>query len=109
MKTPSSVLMWSAFLAGRTTEAAAVDTEMRQTLFGIYGGEDIACWLSGLKYYMVRRRLFDTPASFLGYPLTDECRAFVERYASLQNREPANLRRDGDRASSRRPSAVPNE
>jgi 4-hydroxy-tetrahydrodipicolinate synthase len=52
---------------------------MKRTLFDIYGGEKIACWLTGLKHYMVRRGLFSTSASFLGYPLTDDCRAAIER------------------------------
>ncbi len=70
------------FAAGRMAEAAAEEAEMKRALFGIYGGEQIACWLTGLKYYMVQRGLFTTSASFLGYPLTDECRAFIERYAA---------------------------
>ncbi len=67
------------FLAGRADEAAAAEAAMKQVLFGIYGGERIACWLTGLKHYLVRRGLFTTAASFLGYPLTDECRDFIER------------------------------
>jgi 4-hydroxy-tetrahydrodipicolinate synthase len=67
------------FRAGRLQEAKAADAEMKKILFGIYGGESIACWLTGLKHYMVRRGLFATSASFLGYPLTDDCRAFIER------------------------------
>ena len=70
------------FQAGRLDEARAVDQQMKTALFGIYGGESIACWLTGLKYYMVRKGLFESPASFLGYPLTDDCRAFVDRYAA---------------------------
>ena len=69
------------FLAGRMDEARRQESEMTQTLFGIYGGESIACWLTGLKYYMVRRGLFSSTASFLGYPLTPECQAFIEGYA----------------------------
>lgn len=69
------------FLAGRLDEARRVEAEMKQTLFGIYGGESIACWLTGLKYYMVRRGLFSTTDSFLGYPLTPECQGFIENYA----------------------------
>jgi len=64
--------------AGRVADAQAVDAAMKETLFGIYGGKDIACWLTGLKYHMVRRGLFTTTSSFLGYPLTDECRAFID-------------------------------
>ena len=66
------------FIAGRLEEAKVVEAEMKQTLFGIYGGESIACWLTGLKHYMVRRGLFATSASFLRYPLTEECRAFID-------------------------------
>jgi 4-hydroxy-tetrahydrodipicolinate synthase len=75
------------FASGRVQEAQAVEAEMKRVLFGIYGGESIACWLTGLKYYMVRRGLFTTQASFLGYPLTDDCRAFIEEYtASVSSR-----------------------
>lgn len=70
------------FLAGRLPEAKEIEVEMKKTLFGIYGGEKIACWLTGLKYYMVKRGLFATQTSFLGYPLTDECRAFIESYVA---------------------------
>jgi 4-hydroxy-tetrahydrodipicolinate synthase len=70
------------FPAGRMAEALAVEAEMKQILYGIYGGESIACWLTGLKYYLVRRGLFATPTSFLGYPLTAECRAYIERHAA---------------------------
>ncbi len=70
------------YAAGRLEEAAAVDAEMKEVLYGIYGGKSIACWLTGLKYYMVRRGLFSTTTSFLGYPLTDECRAYIERYVA---------------------------
>ena len=69
-------------LAGRLDEAKALDTELRKNLFGIYGGDKIACWLTGLKHYMVRRGLFTTSASFLEYPLTDDCRAFIEKYVA---------------------------
>lgn len=66
--------------AGRKDEAHAVDREMRATLYGIYGGEKIACWLTGLKHYLRERGIFSTQCSFLGYPLTDECRQFIRQY-----------------------------
>jgi hypothetical protein len=31
---------------------------------------------------MVRRGLFSSVTSFLGYPLSDECRAFVDRFVA---------------------------
>ena len=70
------------FSAGQVAEAQAVDADMKRVLYGIYGGESIACWLTGLKYYMVRRGLFTTTTSFLGYPLTAECRAIIERHVA---------------------------
>ncbi|HTO02394.1 MAG TPA: dihydrodipicolinate synthase family protein [Opitutus sp.] len=70
------------FCAGRVKEAREVEKGMVKTLFGIYGGEKIACWLTGLKYFMQRRGLFDTTASYLGYPLTAECRAFIDDYVA---------------------------
>jgi len=72
----------SLFAAGQLDKAKALDAEMKRVLFGIYGGEAIACWLTGLKYYMVRRGLFSTSASFLGFPLETECRAFIDDYAA---------------------------
>lgn len=68
--------------AGRWDEARLVDAEMRTILYSIYGGKQIACWLTGLKYYMVCRGLFTSPASYLEYPLTHECREFIERHVA---------------------------
>lgn len=68
------------FQAGRLDEAEAEDESMRKTLYGIYGGKDIRCWLTGLKYYMVEKGIFSTTESFLGYPLTTECQTMIERY-----------------------------
>lgn len=67
---------------GDWEEARRVDAEMRRVLFGIYGGESIACWLTGLKHCLVKQGLFETDASFLGYPLTEECRNFGDTYAA---------------------------
>lgn len=75
-----------SFHAGRVAEAKAVNQEMRAALFSIYGGESISCWLTGLKYYMVRKGLFASTASYLDYPLTDACRAYIERYAAAETR-----------------------
>lgn len=70
------------FHAGRLVEAREVEGRMRSALFGIYGGESFTCWLTGLKYYMVRKGLFQTTSSYLEYPLSEECRMFIERYAA---------------------------
>lgn len=68
--------------AGQWEEARQVDAEMRRILYGIYGGERIVCWLTGLKHYMVCRGIFSSSASYLGYPLTNECRTFIENHVA---------------------------
>ena len=68
------------FRAGDLEGAQRIDREMVAILHGVYGGPSIACWLSGLKYYMHRRKLFSTYASFLEYPLYPECRAFIDAH-----------------------------
>ena len=70
------------FSKGEIDQAKALDAEMKEVLYGIYGGQSIACWLTGLKYYMVKKGIFTLPKSFLGYPLTDECRAYIDGYVS---------------------------
>lgn len=67
--------------AGRFEAAQEEDAAMKAFLHGIYGGADIACWLTGLKHYLVRRGLFSSSSSYLGYPLTEACRSFIENCA----------------------------
>jgi len=69
-------------VAGEGAAAREVDAEMRRVLYGIYGGELIACWLTGLKHYLVQQGTFTSTASFLGYPLTGECRDFIDAFVS---------------------------
>jgi dihydrodipicolinate synthase/N-acetylneuraminate lyase len=66
---------------GDFAAAQLADAEMRRVLFGIYGGDSIACWLTGLKHCLVEQGLFESAASYLEYPLTTECREFIETYA----------------------------
>jgi len=75
------------FQAGEIEEAQRLQDEMVRVLYGIYGGEKIECWLTGLKYYLVRRGLFTSTASFLRYPLTDSCRAFIDTDIALRHRK----------------------
>jgi 4-hydroxy-tetrahydrodipicolinate synthase len=70
------------FLAGRVAEARQVEEQMKNTLYGIYGGESISCWLTGLKYCMVRKGVFASTSSYLDYPLTEDCREFIDRYTT---------------------------
>ena len=73
--------MCDAHVAGAASEVAAIDARMREVLLTVYGGESIACWLTGLKYALVRLGLFSNTASFLEYPLTKECRAAIDELA----------------------------
>lgn len=86
---PSLRRIVALVLSGRLEEAAVVERDMKEILFGIYGGTNISCWLTGLKYFMVKRGLFSTDASFLGYPLTPECRRFIDDYAASAAWSPA--------------------
>lgn len=72
----------AAVARGDGEEARRMDAAMRRVLYGIYGGEAIACWLTGLKHCLVRQGVFATTASYLEYPLTAECREFIETYAT---------------------------
>lgn len=66
---------------GQMEEARLAESEMARILWGLYGGKDIACWLTGLKHHLVCRGMFSTTASYLGYPLTAECREFGKAHA----------------------------
>ncbi|MCW5547708.1 MAG: dihydrodipicolinate synthase family protein [Opitutaceae bacterium] len=77
---PMLVRMIALLQAGRPAEAHEVEQEMIALLRGIYGGKALACWLTGLKYALVVQGLFATTASFLEYPLTPECRDFIDRH-----------------------------
>ena len=74
----------ACFQAGEIETAQRLQDEMVRVLYGIYGGKKIECWLTGLKYHLVRRGLFASTSSFLGYPLTDSCREFIDTDASLR-------------------------
>ncbi len=65
--------------SGAMAEAEALDHATREVLFAIYGGPSIACWLSGLKYALVRLGLFSSWHNIPGYPLTEDCRAAIDR------------------------------
>lgn len=65
--------------AGDSGAAKALDEETKQLLFDVYGGPKIACWLSGLKYALVKMGLFTGWNNIPAYPLTDECRQAIDR------------------------------
>ena len=64
--------------AGDHAEAARIQSRMNDLMFRVYGGEKITCWLTGLKYLLQRMGIFQSTAGYLGYPLTDSCRAAID-------------------------------
>lgn len=65
--------------AGETEAARKLDEETQQFLFDVYGGPKITCWLSGLKYTLVKMGIFSEWNNIPGFPLTDECRQAIDR------------------------------
>ncbi len=68
----------AAVQAGDMKKASSLQDRMNDLMFRVYGGKKIECWLTGLKYLLVRMGLFQSDAGYLGYPLTDECRAAID-------------------------------
>jgi 4-hydroxy-tetrahydrodipicolinate synthase len=65
--------------SGDLAAAEALDAQTKEVLFDVYGGPKITCWLAGLKYTLVQLGLFSEWTNIPGYPLTEECRAAVDR------------------------------
>lgn len=63
---------------GDDAEAQRLQQRMNDLMFRVYGGEKITCWLTGLKYLLQRMGVFQTTAGYLGYPLSDSCRAAID-------------------------------
>jgi 4-hydroxy-tetrahydrodipicolinate synthase len=64
---------------GRLDEAQALQDRMNRIMWDVYGGREIACWLSGQKRLLVEMGVFSTWRSLLEYPLTDDCVAAIRR------------------------------
>ena len=64
--------------SGDLEGAQALQIRMNQLMYRIYGGEKISCWLSGLKYLMVKMGIFATTQGHLEYPLTNDCREAID-------------------------------
>lgn len=73
-------------------EAACIQKRMNELMFRVYGGPKITCWLTGLKYLMVRLGVFSETANYLDYPLTPECRSAIDEIVIGQ--DPDGYRRD---------------
>jgi len=68
----------AAVEAGDLDRASELQQRMNELMWDVYGGEEITCWLAGLKHLLVRMGIFSTAINLLGYALTDECSARIE-------------------------------
>lgn len=82
----------AAFRRREIELANALQERMNQLMWDVYGGKEIACWLTGLKHLLVEMGIFGTTKNYLGYPLTDTCRDAIQ--AALE-READMLRVEG--------------
>lgn len=80
--------IFNGYLAGLVMKAVAardvplaerLDARMIRMMYAVYGGEKIACWLSGLKKLLVDMGIFRTWKNVLDYPLTADCIQAIER------------------------------
>lgn len=65
-------------LAGKIEEAIKVQDRLVDTLFKVFGGKDIKCWLAGQKELMVRLGIFNTNTNLYGYTVTEECSKAID-------------------------------
>ena len=68
-----------AVAAGDIALANRLQERMNRLMFDVYGGKDIACWLSGEKKLLVEMGIFRTWNNYLGYPLTASCQRAIRR------------------------------
>lgn len=80
--------IFNAVLAARIAQAVANEDwavaqqeqeGMNELMYAVYGGKEIRCWMSGLKYLLVRMGIFNTESNHLGYPLDEDCCRAIER------------------------------
>jgi len=72
---------------GNLSEAQTIQNRMNELMFRVYGGERITCWLTGLKYLLVRLGVFESTAGYLHYPLTSECRSAIDEIVSGSDKD----------------------
>ncbi len=68
-----------AVFAGEIERANKLQERMNTMMWDTYGGKELACWLRGEKYLMVKMGVFNTDNLFLDYSLTAECQRNIDR------------------------------
>ncbi len=69
----------SAYREGNIAQAKEIDQRAQHMLKTVYGGDGFSCWLTGLKHSLAELGVFSTAASYLEYPLTEDCRNNISR------------------------------
>jgi 4-hydroxy-tetrahydrodipicolinate synthase len=75
----------AAVTEGDLPRAEKLQARMTRMMFAVYGGKQIACWLSGEKKLLVELGLFSTWRNFPDYPLTEACCKAIERVLARDN------------------------
>jgi 4-hydroxy-tetrahydrodipicolinate synthase len=68
--------MVEAVAAGDIERAHECQRHMTRLMNAVYG-ENIECWLTGLKQFLVEIGVFESRFNYLHFPLTDGCRAAI--------------------------------
>ena len=68
-----------AVAGGDLALAKRLQEQMNRLMYDVYGGREIACWLSGEKKLLAEMGIFRTWNNYLGYPLTAACRKAIRR------------------------------
>lgn len=68
----------AAHAGGDHAAAATLQARMNELMWRAYGGKEITCWLSGLKYLLCRMDVFSSIYNIPRYPFTEECRAAID-------------------------------
>ena len=87
-----AIEMLAAVRAKNMKRANELQARMNDLMYRVYGGEKIACWMTGLKELLVQLGVFSTNVNLLGYPLTDECRAQIK--AAVSGSDGMGFRKD---------------
>ena len=74
-----AALILAACAKGDTEGAQALQKRMNGLMWDVYGGQQITCWLSGLKELLVRMGVFRTHRNVLNYPLTESCSQAIDQ------------------------------
>ena len=78
--------MIQAVAAHNYARAERIQVRTTRMLYAVYGGDRLACWLSGLKRLLVELGVFRHWSNYLGYPLDRSCIRNIKRIVA-ENRD----------------------